>query len=205
MKVLSLSCTTNGTQSAFWHLKNAMGSRNHSWAPADWLAHGLPLNFRCLRSCLCRDRWCLCRWMNTLLCALPFGLNISVSNVTNQMFVSRYVQPLCTLLGDLCIWIPCRCWRAATKYGQHIQLQTMIYSGNFLCICAFRHGSVSSYIACILHNRATVYYDVKQRLALLGCGARMGKVKCIFHAADEWRGSRWFFKMGIANTMQLSP
>lgn len=79
---------------------------NHSWAPTDWLAHRLPLNFRCLRSCLRRDRWCLCRWMNTLLCALPFGLNISVSNVTNQMFVSCYVQPLCTLLGDLCIRIP---------------------------------------------------------------------------------------------------
>lgn len=90
----------------FWHLKNATGSWNHSWAPTDWLAHRLPLNFRCLRSCLRRDRWCLCRWMNTLLCALPFGLNISVSNVTNQMFVSRYVQPLCMLLGDLCIWIP---------------------------------------------------------------------------------------------------
>lgn len=102
----SLSSTTNSTLSAVWHLKNATGSWNHSWAPTDWLAHRLPLNFHCLRSCLRRDRWCLCRWMNTLLCALPFGLNISVSNVTNQMFVSCYVQLLCMLLGDLCIWIP---------------------------------------------------------------------------------------------------
>ena len=102
----SLSSTTNSTQSAFWHLKNATGSWNHSWAPTDWLARRLPLNFCCLRSCLCWDRWCLCRWMNTLLCALPFGLNISVSNVTNQMFISFYMQPLCVLLGNLPIWIP---------------------------------------------------------------------------------------------------
>lgn len=108
----SLSSTTNSTQSSFLTLENATGWRNHSWAPTDWLAHRLPLNFRCLRSCLCRDRWCLCRWMNTLLCALPFGLNISVSNVTNQMFISCYMQPLCTLLGDLSYTNSRRCWCA---------------------------------------------------------------------------------------------
>lgn len=108
----SFSSTTNSTQSAFWHLKNVTASWNHSWAPADWLACRLPVNFRCLRSCLCWDRWYLCRWMNTLLCALPFGLNISVSNVTNPIFISCYVQSLCMLLGDLLYMNFRRCWCA---------------------------------------------------------------------------------------------
>lgn len=47
--------------------------------------------------------------MNTLLCALPFGLNISVSNVTNPIFVSCYVQPLCMLLEDLLYMNSRRC------------------------------------------------------------------------------------------------
>lgn len=111
----------------FWHLKNATASWNHSWAPADWLACRLPVNFRCLRSCLRRDRWYLCRWMNTLLCALPFGLNISVSNVTNQISVSCYVQPLCMLLGDLLYMNSRWCWCAQLRntdklYGLPLRL-----------------------------------------------------------------------------------
>lgn len=115
----------------FWHLKNVMASWNHSWAPADWLACRLPVNFRCLRSCLRRDRWYLCRWMNTLLCALPFGLNISVSNVTNQIFVSCYVQPLCMLLGDLLYLNSHWCWWAQLKYMDKLYTHLGGFAGCF--------------------------------------------------------------------------
>lgn len=140
---LSLSSTTNSTQSAFWHLKNATGSRKTTAGPPLIGSRaGLPLNFRCLRSRLRRDRWCLCRWMNTLLCALPFGLNISVSNVTNQMFVSRYMQPSRELPGDLLYMIfffffSCGLSTCASaKYGRRIQPQTVMCSGeSSLNIC----------------------------------------------------------------------
>lgn len=140
----SLSSTTNSTLSAVWHLKNATGSWNHSWAPTDWLAHRLPLNFHCLRSCLRRDRWCLCRWMNTLLCALPFGLNISVSNVTNQMFVSCYVQLLCwrSLYMN-----SSRCWCAQPQSMDNIHSLRLWYIAGVYF--EYLHaGGVFTYIWC---------------------------------------------------------
>lgn len=108
----------------------------HSWAGVDWLARRLPLNFRCLRSCLCRDRWCLCRWMNTLLCALPFGLNISVSNVTNQMFVSCILPPLLLPEGCTC--------------GE-VCMSLCVYSFA-VCVCACVGGWVYAWVRICIFN-----------------------------------------------------
>lgn len=157
----SLSSTTNSTQSAFWHLKNVTASWNHSWAPADWLTHRLPLNFRCLRSCLRRDRWYLCRWMNTLLCALPFGLNISVSNVTNQIFVSCYVQPLCVMLGDLLYINSRRCWCARLQNMDSIHPHSTIYSGNYHWISALKQCNLVFWLMFHIYLIAIVYFKPK--------------------------------------------
>lgn len=174
---LSLSSTTNSTQSAFWHLKNATGSRKTTAGPPLIGSRaGLPLNFRCLRSRLRRDRWCLCRWMNTLLCALPFGLNISVSNVTNQMFVSRYMQPSRELPGDLLYMIfffffPAGCRRAHPRSMDDVySLRLWCVQGNLLWIYALRHGDntgVSALFRTWYHSCCTVCWSDNWRLASL--------------------------------------
>lgn len=182
----SLSSTTDGTQSAFWHLKTLRVCETAAGPPLIGSARRLLLNFRCLRSCLRRDRWCLCRWMNTLLCALPFGLNISVSNVTNQMFISCYnAASVCAAGRPLCMYSP-------SSVDVHVHDAWRTYTDAGWCILwmpTYRHMAAT--LSCLLVNIPHTLYLIPQftttvtRGFLCSVADRMRRLKWIFQAAAK--------------------